>query len=133
MSSGASSSSAEPSAAARTSALLRNLPRHRAAPNVAIITGSKPVQRTQSTMRAYRATHEFTQPPATQIVRTETQNILLRAFHARAEKRAGKRGSDSSRQLVEPAAKRARGAEGVAPSDAGPSERAAGDPSEGGV
>ena len=96
-------------AASRVSALLKDLPRHRAAPpTLGNIATAKPVQRDQANNRVYIATHEFTQPPATQIVTTERQNILLRAFHARADKRAQKRASSGDApSLVEPAPKRA--------------------------
>ena len=97
------------------SALLSDLPRHRAAPNVELLAAAKPVQRDNNvTKHVYIATHDRTQPPADQVVTTERQNILLRQFHARNEsRRAQKRmtsQSSESTSLVAPAPKRPRDA-----------------------
>ena len=71
--------------ASRVSALLQSLPRRTDGPLDA-------AWRSASTRSAlYIATHARTEPPATQVVTTERQNILLRQFHARAEQHAKKK------------------------------------------
>ena len=101
------SRSAESSAPRRpVSDLLRDLPRHRAAPPVLDDLPATCVTRDSNTNKGkvYIATHQWTQPPANQVISTEKQNILLRQFHARAESKKAKRAADTS--LVEPASKR---------------------------
>ena len=90
----------------RTAAdLLRDLPRHRAAPPELAEPPATCVHRDSNNMaKVYLATHERTQPPANQVITTEKQNILLRQFHARADSKRAKRADETS--LVEPAPKR---------------------------
>lgn len=80
---------------ARATALLKSLPplpRHRAAPEITEESLRPQQQRLMNRhTKTYVALHD-TDPPASQVVRTATQNVLLRQFHARAEKRKnGKR------------------------------------------
>ena len=96
----APSGSAAAGSASRVATLLHDLPRHRAAP--VVTEPLRPVQRpAPDGSKTYIATHDRTQPPASQVVKTEQQNILLRQFHTRA---ARKRNSEPTRE--EPRAKR---------------------------
>ena len=74
------------SAATGAARALANLPKHRCAP----AGGSRlPAMRVQSSLAAkvslYIPTHDRCEPPASQIVRKTSQNILLRQFQARSE------------------------------------------------
>ena len=52
----------------------------------------RPVQRvTADKSKLYIATHDRTQPPASQVVRSDAQNVLLRQFHARNDAKRHKR------------------------------------------
>ena len=88
------------------SSLLQDLPRHHAAP--AISEALRPVQRIGSdNSKMYLATHDRTEPPDNQVVRTEVQNALLRQFKARVEAKRQKRASsDAGKDEEEPRAKR---------------------------
>ena len=70
----------------RVRALLSDLPRHKAAPANYVPPAGTIRAQASSPARTYVATHS-TEPPAGQIVTTETQNILLRQFHAKNDKR----------------------------------------------
>ena len=96
----APSPSAGAGAASRVATLLHDLPRHRAAP--VVTEPLRPLQRpAPDGSKTYIATHDRTQPPASQVVIMEKQNILLRQFYTRA---ARKRSSEPTRE--EPHAKR---------------------------
>ena len=95
--------------------LLKDLPRHPNAPT----EGNSARLIPDSAKTLFIATYERTQPPASQIVTTERQNILLRQFQQRAEtKRQHKRAAAAAAESGdEPKAKQRReGSDGGAPS-----------------
>ena len=69
---------------------LLDLPRHECAPETDGAKGMRIAARVQASLNAkatYIATHDRCDPPPSQIVTTERQNVLLRQFHARADKK----------------------------------------------
>jgi len=99
-------STPDASAPPRPSALLANLPRHPKAPPSA---AQNPVRVQASLTKAlYIATHDRCQPPSDQIVQSERQNLLLRQFHARAERQIQERQKRASGEGDERSSKKAR-------------------------
>ena len=90
--------------------LLHDMPRHPAAP---AMSGEalKPQQRVADDSKTYLARHERTQPPASQVVTTETQNALLRQFRARAESRQRQKRAIGDAKDESHAKRRDRGSE----------------------
>ena len=74
----------------RVRALLSDLPRHKAAPANYVPPAGTIRAQASSPARTYVATHS-TEPPANQIVTTETQNILLRQFQTKKDDKRKKR------------------------------------------
>ena len=85
--------------------LLKDLPKHPHAPAAVKPTRLLP----DGSVTNYIATYERTQPPPSQIVTTERQNILLRQFQARAESKRERHKRAASDAIDEPKAKRREG------------------------